>query len=159
MMIMRSAGSEIDWQRLLWQVGRHRLALPLRDTLAYARDVLDAPVPFEVIQSLQQMPATDLEQSEYEARISPWAARGPWGEFRYKYQRYAVLTYAAGSPPSLLGFAKFLMGTWGLEHLWQLPLSAVGKVAYRLREMSAWYGRVLKARYLRHRNGLQTPTR
>jgi len=156
---MSSAGPEIDWQRLLWQVERNRLVLPLKDTLAYAQDLLDAPVPFEVLQSLERMPTTELEQSEYEARISPWAARGPWEEFRYKYLRYTFLTRAAGYPPRLLGFAKYLMGTWGLEHLWQLPFSAVGKVAYRIREMAAWNRRALQERYSRHRKGVQTPSR
>jgi hypothetical protein len=146
-MVMSSAGSQIDWQRFLWQVRKHRTVLALRDATTYLKDLLDAPVPSAVLQSLQATPVTQLERLEYEARSSPWAARGPWEEFRYKHQRYALMMKVADSPSSLLGFAQFLLSTWGLEHLWQLPLSVVGKVAYRVREMSAWYRSAPKKPY------------
>jgi hypothetical protein len=139
MIVMRTAEAGIDWPRLLKLVEKHRAVLPLRDTLSYLRDELEAPIPSEVLQSLQAMPVTDLERSEYETRTNPWAARGPWGELRSKYLRYALLMRVAGLPPKLLGFPRFLMNTWGLEHWWQLPLSVVRRTAYRIEEMSVWY--------------------
>jgi hypothetical protein len=139
-MVMRTAEPKIDWSRLLTQVEKHRLALPLRDTLAYLRDALEAPIPSEVLQTLQAMPVTELERSEYEARTSPWAARGPWGELRSKYLRYSFLMHVAGLRPKILDFAQFLMVGWGLEHWWQLPLSIVRRTAYRIRQMFVWYG-------------------
>lgn len=149
MTVMRSAEPGIDWTRLVTQVEKHRCVLPLRGTLSYLRDELEAPIPSEVLQSLQTMPVTDLERSEYEARTNPWAARGPWEELRSKYLRYALLMHVAGLRPKLLGFPRFLTNTWGLEHLWQLPLSAVLKTAYRIGEMSAWYVGGLGNRYSR----------
>jgi len=149
MTVMRTAEPEIHWPRLLTQVARHRLVLPLRSTLTYLRDALGAPIPPEVLQSLQAMPVSDLERSEYEARTSPWAARGPWGELRSKYLRYSLLMHVAGSPPRLVGFPRFLMNTWGLEHLWQLPLSVLLKTAYRIGEMSSWHLGGMGKRYSR----------
>lgn len=149
MIVMRTAEPKIDWSRLLMQIEKHRLVLPLRDTLTYLRDALEAPIPSEVLQSLQVMPVTKLERSEYEARTSPWAARGPWGELRSKYLRYSLLMHVAGQQPNLLDFARFLMGAWGLEHWWQLPLSAVDRTAYRIREMFVWYGGGPENRYSR----------
>jgi hypothetical protein len=148
MIVLRTAEPEIDWSRLLSQVRKHRLVLPLRSTLAYLRDALDASVPSEVMRSLQVMPVTELERLEYEARISPWAARGPWGELRFDYLRYSLLMQVAGLPPRLAGFPGFLMRTWGLEHLWQLPLSAVRRTAHRVRKMSGWYASGLGNRSL-----------
>lgn len=148
-MIMRSAESEIDWHRLVRQVGKHRLVLPLRDTLTYLRDVLDAPIPSLVLQSLQVMPITELERLEYEARTSPSPARGPWGELRFMYRRYSLLMHAAALPPRLAGFPRFYMVTCGLEHLWQLPLFAVRRTAHRIGEMSVWYLAGSRNRYSR----------
>jgi hypothetical protein len=118
--------------------------------LTYLHDVLDAPIPVEVLKRVQEMPTAKLERLEYEGRISPWAARGPWEEVRSKYLRYALLMHTAGSRPSLLGFQRFLMVTWGLQHMWQLPLSAVSRTAYRIREMSAWRAGAMKNRQSRN---------
>ena len=139
MTVIRTAEPGIDWPRLLRLVEKHRLVLPLRGTLTYLRDVLQAPIPSDVLQSLQDMPVTELERSEYEARTSPWAARGPWAELRSKYLRYSFLMHVAGLPPKLVGFPRFLMNTWGLEHWWQLPLTVVRRTAFRIGELSAWY--------------------
>jgi hypothetical protein len=140
MTVIRTAEPGIDWPRLVRLIEKHRLVAPLRDTLSYLRDVLEAPIPSEVLQDLQAMPVTELERSEYEARTSPWAARGPWAELRSKYLRYSFLMHVAGLRPKLLGFPQFLMNAWALEHWWQLPPTVVRRTAFRMGEMSDWYG-------------------
>jgi len=127
MTIMKTSQSEIDWNRLITQTQKRRLILPLKDTLNYLRDILDAPIPVAVLQSIQNMPASKIERIEYEARTRPPALLGALPSLCFHYLRYLRLVSNAGLQHALIGFPMFLQHTWGVDHLWQVPFYAVSK--------------------------------
>ncbi len=53
--ILRSAGGEIDWTRLVEGVTRRRIALTTTTSLAVLRVVLDAPIPQQVMTELGRL--------------------------------------------------------------------------------------------------------
>lgn len=125
MVIIQAAHPEIDWERLAAQARERRLVLPVRDTLEYLRDRLDAPIPQAVLESLRQSPVSRAEQAEYRLITR---AQGVLGQLPAKWFRYRRSLWAAGhdvSPIRLAGFLRYLQLFWGLDHLWQLPLLAV----------------------------------
>ena len=67
-MIMRTAGAEIDWDRLVRQTRARRVMLPMRDALSYLQSFLGAPVPAGVLERIRDVPASRLERALYRTR-------------------------------------------------------------------------------------------
>jgi hypothetical protein len=68
--ILRSAGSEIDWARLAGGIARRRTALTTTTSLAVVRAVLDAPIPHEVMTELGQLATTARVQRPFSGLIA-----------------------------------------------------------------------------------------
>ncbi len=139
MMIMKTSQSELDWGRLITQAQKRRLILPLRDALSYLRDVLDAPIPSEILQSLQNMPTSKTERIEHEARARPAELVGPLRGLWFHYLRYSRLVSDASLQHKLIGFPIVLQHIWGADHLWQVPFYAIFKGMRRIWRMTVWY--------------------
>jgi len=65
MMILQTS-PKIDWERLLIQTEQRCLILPLRNTLNYLHDRLDAPIPSTILQRLQNLSVSMPESLEYQ---------------------------------------------------------------------------------------------
>jgi len=52
MRILRAAADTIDWQALAQEAAARHLQLPVKESLRFLREVLDAPVPAAVLESL-----------------------------------------------------------------------------------------------------------
>ena len=139
MMIMRTSQSEIDWNRLIKQAQERRLILPLRDTLSYLRDVFDAPIPPAVLQSMQDMPVSEVERGEYKARTRSAELVGPLLGLWLHYLHYSRLVSDASLQHKLIGFPRFLQHIWGADHLWQVPFYAILKGMPRIWKIMVWY--------------------
>ena len=129
MKLLTAVQAEIDWDRLIMQAQKRRLILPLRDTLDYVQDVLDAPIPSAVFQRIQRFPATKQEQIEHKLkthRMALWRRLSGW----FIYSRYMSHTDWVHQ---IIGFPKYLQHLWRLDHLWQVPFFAVSNLAARLR--------------------------
>ncbi|MCZ6776645.1 MAG: nucleotidyltransferase family protein [Ignavibacteria bacterium] len=125
MMIMNSS-NEIDWERLVTQAEKGHLILPLRDTLKYLKDILDAPVPLTTIQSMQNMPTSRSEHVRYRYKTRPTKLKGPLLIFQFYYVDHS-LGEGTGLLKILIGFLRFLKDRWGVDHLWQVPFHGVMK--------------------------------
>jgi len=139
MMILNTSQSEIDWNRLITQVEKYGLILPLRDTLNYLRDMLDILVPLPILQSLQDIPVSRIERIEYEARTRPPELVGPLRGLWFHYLRYSRLVSGASLQHKLVGFPTVLQHIWGADHLWQVPFYAILKGMRRIWKMTVWY--------------------
>jgi len=135
MMVISDSQSEIDWNRLIAQAQKRRLILPLKDTLIYLRDVLGAPVPTSVLQSIQAMPTSRQEHIEYKMQVHRVEL---WGGLPLLWFRHLRQTRHLGSLQKLASFPLFLQYAWGVNHLWQLPFYAVLKGMQRVWAMTAW---------------------
>jgi hypothetical protein len=120
MIIVRDAQSELDWSRLVWLAQGRRLILPVRETLDYLRDKLDAPVPPSVMESLQQAAVSRTEHAEHD-----WITRSPGllGQLPAKWYRYRRSVWGSGhslTPLRVFGFLRYLQRFWDEDHLGQV---------------------------------------
>ncbi len=132
MTILNSSPS-IHWDRLVRYAEKHRITLPLRDTLGYLHHLLDAPIPPSVLSSLQETPVSTSERIEYRIANTPQdGLTGPVRSLWLKYRWYLHSPDGYNLRNKRLGFARFLQRYWAIPHLWKLPFHAAGKVARRI---------------------------
>ena len=119
--IIGTSQSEIDWDRLTAQASKHRLILPLKDTLHYLQDLLSLPIPPVVLQNMQAMPVSKTERLENTIRtrypVFIVLVMKEW----FCYLRNAQLASGTMLHPQIIGFPKFLQHSLYLNHLWQVP--------------------------------------
>jgi hypothetical protein len=135
MMVLNTSKLEIDWGRLTSHAEKRRLVLPLRDALAYLRCTLDAPVPSQVLQDLQQMTVSKIERLEYRVKGRPPGLTGGLPLNWFLFLRSSQLEGCAVLRANFIGFPEFLKHVWGLDSLWQLPLHTVSKGMKRIGEV------------------------
>jgi hypothetical protein len=123
-MILRSAGKELDWARLVDQARRRRNALLLYDTLSYLSEVLDEPIPSRILAQLDTVPVTRRDVFLY--RATGWRS-GPLGGLPTTMALYARRSEGEGAIATAIGIPRFLRDAWELEHLWEVPFSAARK--------------------------------
>lgn len=128
MMIINTSKPNISWNRLTNQIQERRLILQLRDTLNYLRDLLNPPIPFSVLQSMQNMTVSRTEHAEYQTTASHPGLVGRVLRLWFYYLRSSQPVGNTALQPKLIGFPRFLQHTWMLHHLWHVPFYAV----YRL---------------------------
>jgi hypothetical protein len=138
MIILRSSRFKVDWSRLIEQAQKRHLTLPLKDTLSYLLNVFAAPVPPQILQSLESHPAVKQEQLLYQIRSgsnrSLYCLLGVW--------RWARRLRQDEGPPlhqRLIDWLSFLQIYWGKRHWWQLPPHFVLLVARRTLQIVGWY--------------------
>jgi hypothetical protein len=127
MVVLRTSGADIDWERLVAQAGRRRLVEQLRNTLGYLRGLLDAPVPRSVVERLQAMPVSGVERWEYRVRGRPPGLSGSLLHNWFLYLRSSQLARPSVVRPRLRGFPSYLKAVWGVGSLWQVPVEFLRK--------------------------------
>lgn len=133
MTILKSSPS-IDWDRLLLFGQTRCLTLPLRDTLGYLHNLLDAPIPASVLQSMHEVPVSMAEYIEY--RVANSTGGGNLArDMRLMWlhgQWYARSQDGASLQHKRLGFARYLQRRCELSHLWKVPFYIAAKIARRI---------------------------
>lgn len=120
--IINSSPLEVDWNRLVAQAQKYRLVLPLKDMLTNLHEILNVPIPLEILQEVQNLPISSFEQSEYQL-----LTREPISvleRFLMRYFQYSRAVNTDDLKSKFLEFPKYLQYVWGLEHLWQVPSQA-----------------------------------
>lgn len=125
MVILNTTLPEVNWERLLALAKDRELVLPIKDALKYLREVLDAPIPLEILQQIEAIPVSRALIRRHKARLHQRPLQAIW----LYYQRYSRLSGNKG----VFGFPKFLKYIWGVDNLWQVPFSLVRKGIQRLR--------------------------
>lgn len=143
MMILNTSPT-IDWDRLIVQAQKRRLILPLRDSLVYLRDLLNAPIPSGFLNNIHNMSVSDSELGrEYNARIGP--IKSGWigwiGNLPELWSYYSRMTSSFSLLRSLVGFLRFLQFVWEADYFWQIPFYAAFRAMRRTWKMVVWYKR------------------
>lgn len=117
MTVLNSSHAGIDWSRLITEAAEHRLTLPLRDTLEYLREALDASVPPASLQRIRTVPTSRVERIEYQLKIRP--STGLRGLLRH-WLTFLRMGSVKGLRGKLFGFPRYLQHAWGMKHPWQV---------------------------------------
>ncbi len=134
MMILRNAGEELDWDRLLAQARRLQFVLPMREALSFLHDVLAAPIPAAALARLQAMRVPLGERIAERARSRPHERWGPWVALGVRYLEYcSTLPPDVGVLRRLAGLPAFFGRRWGDATPWHLPFVAIFRVLRRIR--------------------------
>ncbi len=119
--VIRSAGEELDWNRLAAEAERRQLTIATAAALAYLRDEFAAPVPPVVLERLAAAPASRHERAAFEAACRP---DSPVRTLRMAWDRYRRLRDLDTGAPRPSSFPSFARRFWGLDSVWQLPVHA-----------------------------------
>ncbi|MHB8993138.1 MAG: nucleotidyltransferase family protein [Chloroflexota bacterium] len=125
-MVLQRAGDEIDWDWLARRAREQRLVLPLRESIGYLRDVLEAPVPSQLLSRLESDPISRLERLQY-GEAPPLSGSVP--ALCFSYWR---LTSGACLPGRLIGLPGYLRTSLGLKDRRQLPLHLLRRGTQKL---------------------------
>jgi len=128
-MILNFSGSEIDWGHLLAQAQERHIVLPLKDTLTYLHNLLNAPIPEIVLRKLSSIPISGYEQMEYHATTGLSRQMGSLPRFWFQYRRHSNPKNNTNSDS--ISFFQYLRYIWGLEQLWKVPFQFAFKVLKR----------------------------
>jgi hypothetical protein len=107
---------EVDWELLVAEAKERRLTLVLGSQLEYLRDVVDVPVPDEVLRRLREAHSPLFERVGFRRTTRPF---GPSTAFWMLWERQRRLKRQRppGPPPAglLRSFYEFLSLNWGVE--------------------------------------------
>ncbi len=131
MAILNSSQTDIDWDLIVEKVRRHRIVLAFRDSLSYLKSALHAPVPPEVIKSLQAVRVSRMDRISYAAASNPLASPDTRRILEQLLYDYLWLTSSTSGRPRSFAYARFLQFKWGIEHLWQMPFYLLFRTVLR----------------------------
>lgn len=132
MSILAASSAEIDWPSLLKRAQRHRIILPVRDSLEYLKKTFDAPVPDTLLKSMSAVRISRIERENYEVTLNPMAPPTTARILRMLYYDYCWLSSSTSSRIKTLAFAKHLQAKWNIDSLWHVPLYMPMRMARRL---------------------------
>jgi hypothetical protein len=121
-LILRSSKEEIDWNRLVRQADKHRLVLPLENTLNYLHYFSPFLIPSQILEDLQHMPMSRIELLENKVRTRyPVFIKYILKEW-FCYLRNRQLESGKILHFQCIGFMSYLRYSLSLDHIWQVPV-------------------------------------
>jgi hypothetical protein len=88
MAIIRGAGDQIDWDRMVRQAQKRHLVLQVAGALGFLKENLAAPVPPEVIARLNALPVSWSDRVEYRLIIRPYGLWTAPGRLWFRHRRF-----------------------------------------------------------------------
>lgn len=128
--LLRTAGSSVDWIRLVAQAKRRRLNWPMLDSLTYLKEVFEAPIPQWVLSQLLSNAAGRYEKLEYRALTHKIPALGGFPVDIFEYLR---LVNGTSMSHKVSQFPTFLKCNYGLHSMGELPRQLWRKAVTRIR--------------------------
>lgn len=132
MTILNASAAQIEWPSLLKMAQKHRIVLPVKDSLAYLKEKFGAPVPDDLLKSLAAVRISKMERENYEVTLNPMAPPTTGKILRMLYYDYRWLSSSTSSRIKTLAFAKHLQARWNIDHLWSVPLYMSMRMARRV---------------------------
>ena len=133
--ILETAGSGIDWSRLVEHARRFRTVLSMAEALERLREY-GTEIPEDAIAALRKAPVSRLERMEFETRVRPsgWLGRLPSNLFLFlrQFRRPG----SPGEAARRLGPFRFLRIVWMADRLWKIPLILAGKAVAVVRKLA-----------------------
>jgi hypothetical protein len=152
LVIVQSAGAEIDWERLVREAARCRISLPVRAALGYVQRKLAARVPAHVLAALDGIPVAFPQRMLFQRRTT---GQLPAARLVCLWAREMI----AGNGPlpgHVIALARYYQDLWSVAKLWQLPGHALVRAARKAVVRSPWRrgaGAPTPARTVRRRPG------
>ena len=136
--VLRSAGADVDWGRLVERARAHTLTLPLGDAVGYLRTALGAPVPMEVVRQLRDTPRSVLERAGHRAWAAPPTRfRASWLALE-RYRRLRALPARPIGARSLYSYIRcYASAIWGVDRRSRIPLAILRRLLRRRRLVEA----------------------
>jgi hypothetical protein len=128
-------GGPLDWDRLVAEARRRRLTLAVREALVLLRDLVEFPVPTEVVRALGEARTTPFERREHRAWSCRPEQRGPIQAFALHHARYRRLVEAGLVRAGLGGLLTAVSREWGLRGPWSVPYHALLRGARRAAQL------------------------
>ena len=122
MAILGASAAEIEWPSLLRKAQKHRIVLPVKDSLEYLKNRFDVPVPDTLLKSLSAVRISKIERENYEVTLNPMAPPTTTKILRQLYYDYRWLSSSTSSRFKSLAFARHLQAKWDIDRLWHVPL-------------------------------------
>lgn len=110
----------LDWERIMEQTERRRLVLRMRAALHYLASRMEAPIPENVLRSLDALPVTRDEVLEYQRMVRPLDFQEVSDTWRAIYQRHR----RSAMTRNPVDFVRFMGHYWNVEHFWQFAQMA-----------------------------------
>jgi hypothetical protein len=120
--ILNASAAQIDWQNLFEKAKRHRITLPVKDSLEYLKKKFDAPVPEALLKSMSAVRISKMERENYEVTLNPMAPPTTGKILRMLYYDYRWLSSSTSARFKALAFAKHLQSRWEIDRLRHVPL-------------------------------------
>lgn len=130
--VTRVASAELDWDRVLDQAVRRDLVVPVGNGLRFIDEVLDAPVPPEVINELARAPVSGRTRRAYSTIMGDSRETRLFGGLRGTRAYWAHQSYKWGPARAARELPYFLQDNWNLDRPSQVPLEAVRKAKKRI---------------------------
>lgn len=119
-----NSGATIDWNRLTQTAKKHELTLPLKEALIYLKELLNAPIPEDVLTLLKNSRISLAEKLDYTSRTAVHSERPPHLTLWAYYSEYRHFAKSHDEAKGIAGFPAFLKHLWGLDDIWQVPQKA-----------------------------------
>jgi len=126
--VIRSAGEQLDWDRLVAEATRRQVTVASAAALDYLGEEFGAAVPASVLDSLRATPATRHERAAFRAAGQP---DSPLRTLRMAWDRYRRLRDLDTGAPPPGNFVSFARSFWGLDSIWQLPMHGARSLSRR----------------------------
>jgi hypothetical protein len=117
--------NEVDWELFEREARERLLTVVLASALNYLRDLVDAPIPNEVVRRLEAAPSPRFERIGFRATAKPFGPVRTALMLWERYRRLSVLRPPGPRPGFFRGFYGFLSLSWGVERPWQFPKEAM----------------------------------
>jgi hypothetical protein len=130
MMIIRSSGAALDWERVVNRVQGRRMTVTVGQALSWLREHLDAPIPGWVLEQLSAGPRLVFERAVHAIYSRPFTPLTFAVMSFDRYRRFTKLAPPADRPTS---FAAYLKDSWQLDNSLQLAAHGGRKLAGRRR--------------------------
>lgn len=132
--VLNASPDSLDWERLLMQVEKRRLMIPVKAALDYLRTLLDAPIPSYFISRLDRLPTSITERFEYRLKTRPYRHKA-LGYLPILWCSHCRLSSDMSLAATVCRFIPFIQQFWGIEHFRQLPRLLILMSAQRAREV------------------------
>jgi hypothetical protein len=126
-LLLRSAGASVGWDRLVARVTRGGVVLPVRDALACASAIVDVPVPERVRDALVASAGSvggGMARRYAAGRRTMVGTRGlvPGRDLVVEWHRQ---TFNLDASTRARRFVPFVLGRTGADHAWSVPAAVV----------------------------------
>jgi hypothetical protein len=131
-MVLRSAGSGLDWSRVVERARARSLTLPMAAALRQLRDSLDAAVPGSVVHELASTSRGGFEAAVHRAWTGPPTRGRRAVILADNYLRRRGLPPSEARAKSVAAYVDaYARMAWGIERRREIPLTAIRRLVHR----------------------------